>query len=110
MALVAMAAASADGHSAAAPKLRLVKRDPLLVRGVRFKSGERVRVTAKSIITSKSVARVVRATDRGSFSARLARWNRCATIEVIAVGARGDRARLMVQPPTSSIDIPCGGI
>jgi hypothetical protein len=91
--------------------LRLVKRDPLQIRGLRFAAGERVRVTAKSVTTTKSTARVVITTGRGSFSARLGRWSRCSTILVSAVGARGDRARMMVQPPSpSKINVPCWGI
>jgi len=111
LALVAVAATSAEGRGAAAPKLQLVKRDPLQVRGLRFAAGERVRVTAKSLTTMRSTARVVRTTGRGSFSARLGRWGRCATILVTATGARGDRARMMVQPPTpTKIAVPCPGI
>ena len=111
LAVVAAAVGSAEGRSVAAPKLQLVKRDPLQVRGLRFAAGERVRVTAKSVTTTKSTARVVRTTGHGSFSARLGRWDRCATIVVSAVGARGDRARMLVQPPSpSKIGVPCWGI
>jgi hypothetical protein len=111
VALVAVAVASAEGGSAAAPRLQLVKRSPLQVRGVRFAAGERVRVTAKSITTTRSKARVVQTTSRGSFSAQLGRWGRCATILVTAVGARGDRARMMVRPPSpSKTDVVCPGI
>ena len=109
--LVAAAAAAgvAEGRNAAAPKLLLVKRSPLQVRGLRFAAGESVRVTAKSLTTTKSTARVVRTTGAGSFSARLGRWGRCATILVSASGARGDRARMMVRPPVPSrIGVPCG--
>jgi hypothetical protein len=86
-----------------------VKRDPLQVKGLRFAAGERVRVTATNVTTSKARVRVVRTTGRGSFSAGLGRWGRCATILVNAAGARGDRATLMVQPP-SAIAVPCWGI
>jgi hypothetical protein len=109
MVLVGVGAASAEGHSAAAPKLRLVDRDPLQVRGSRFAAGERVRVTATNVTTSKATARVVRTTGRGTFSVRLGRWGRCAAIIVKAVGAGGDRATLMVRPPPP-VAIPCWGI
>jgi len=109
MALVACVVASADGRTAAPPKLHLVKRSPLQVQGLRFAAGERVRVTATNVTTSRSAVRVVRTTGHGSFSARLGRWDRCAAIVVNAVGARGDRATLLVQPPPP-IDVPCWGI
>jgi hypothetical protein len=109
IALVGVAATIAEGGSAATPKLRLIKRDPLQIKGLRFAPGERVRVTATNVTTSNTRARVVRATGRGSFSARLGRWGRCATIIVNAVGARRDRATLIVQPP-SPIAVPCWGI
>jgi hypothetical protein len=108
-ALVAGAAASAEGRTAAGPSLKLVKRDPLQVQGLRFKVGERVRVTAASATTSKAITRVVRTIGRGTFSAKLGTWDRCVAVVVKAVGARGDRARLIIQPPPP-IDAPCWGL
>ena len=108
-ALVAGVASSAEGRTAAGPSLKLMKRDPLQVQGLRFKVGERVRVTATSATTSKSITRVVRTSAHGTFSARLGHWNHCAAVVVKASGARGDRARLMIQPPPP-IDVPCWGL
>jgi hypothetical protein len=108
-ALVAGAAASAEGRIAAGPSLKLMKRDPLQVQGLRFKVGERVRVTATSAAIPKSITRVVRTSARGTFSATLGHWNRCAAVVVKASGAQGDRARLIIQPPPP-IDAPCWGL
>jgi len=108
-ALLAAGAASADGRMAAKPSLKLVKRTPLQVQGLGFKVRERVRVTASSETTSSRVRAVVRTTDRGTFSVRLGRWNRCKAVTVKAVGAKGDRATLVVRPPPP-IDVPCWGI
>ena len=107
--LVAGAAASAEGRTAAGPALKLMKRDPLQVRGLRFKVGERVRVTATSATTPKAITRVVRTGAHGTFSARLGHWNRCGAVVVKASGASGDRARLVIQPPPP-IDGPCWGL
>jgi hypothetical protein len=51
----------------------------------------------------------VRTTARGTCTARLGRWNRCKAVTVKAVGAKGDRATLVVRPPPP-IDVPCWGI
>ena len=109
IALVAAAAASADGRTSAAPALKLVKRDPLQVQGLRFQAKERVRVTATSVISAKTTRQLVRTTTRGTFSAKLGTWDRCAAVVVRAVGARGDRAKLVIQAPPP-IDIPCWGL
>jgi hypothetical protein len=109
IALLGAAAASADGRTTAAPALKLVKRDPLQVQGLRFQARERVRVTATSATTSKSTRQLVRTTGRGTFSAKLGTWDRCAAVVVRAVGARGDRARLVIQAPPP-IDAPCWGL
>jgi hypothetical protein len=108
-ALAAGVASSAEGRTAAGPSLKLIKRDPLQVQGLRFKVRERVRVTATSATTSKSTTRVVRTSARGTFTAKLGTWDRCAAVVVKAVGARGDRARLILQPPPP-IDAPCWGL
>jgi hypothetical protein len=89
--------------------LKLVKRDPLQVQGLRFKVAQRVRVTATSATISKSVTTVVRTSPRGTFSAGFGRWNHCVAVVVKAVGARGDRAKLVIQPPPP-IDVPCRGL
>ena len=108
-ALIAGLAASGYGRSTAAPALKLVKRDPLQVQGLRFQPRERVRVTATNVTTSKVTRQVVRTTARGAFTAKLGRWDRCASLVVRAVGARGDRAKLVLQPPPP-IDVACWGL
>lgn len=108
-ALVTGVAASAYGDATAAPALKLVKRDPLQVQGLRFHARERVRVTATSATTSKVTRQVVRTTARGTFTAKLGTWDRCAAVVVRAVGARGDRAKLVLRPPPP-IDVPCWGL
>ena len=108
-ALLAAGAASADGWTAAKPSLKLVKRAPLQVQGLGFNVRERVRVTASSETTGSTVRAVVRTTPRGTFIARLGRWNRCTAVTVKAVGAKGDRATLVVRPPPP-INVPCWGI
>jgi hypothetical protein len=52
---------------------------------------------------------VVRSTARGTFTARLGTWNVCAAVIVRAVGARGDRAKLLVRPPPP-VEVPCWGL
>jgi hypothetical protein len=108
-ALVTGAAPSAEGRIAAGPSLKLMTRDPLQVQGLRFKVAQRVRVTATSASTEKSITRVVRTSARGTFTARLGHWNRCTAVIIKASGARGDRARLVIQPPPP-IDGPCWGL
>jgi len=108
-ALLAAGAASADGRTTAKPSLKLVKRTPLQVQGLGFNVRERVRVTASSELANSTVRAVVRTTARGTFSARPGRWNRCEAITVKAVGAKGDRATLVVRAPPP-IDVPCWGI
>jgi hypothetical protein len=108
-ALLAAGAASAEGRTAAPPSLKLVKRAPLQVQGLGFNVRERVRVTASSEPAGSTVRAVVRTTARGTFTARLGRWNRCEAVTVKAVGAKGDRATLVVRPPPP-IDVPCWGI
>ena len=108
-ALVASVATSADGGRTASPALKLMKRDPLQVQGLRFQASERVRVTATSATTSKVTRQVVRSTLRGTFTAKLGTWDRCAAVVVRAVGARGDRAKLVLRPPPP-IDVPCWGL
>jgi hypothetical protein len=108
-ALLATGAASANGRTAATPSLKLVKRAPLQVQGLGFNVRERVRVTASSEPAGSTVRAVVRTTAGGTFTARLGRWHRCEAVTVKAVGAKGDRATLVVRPPPP-IDVPCWGI
>jgi len=78
------------------PALRLVSDQPLTVRGAHFKPREKVRVTARVDMTSRS--RVVRSTATGtfkvSFDAPMAFDPCLETLRVTAVGARGSDAML----------------
>ena len=103
-ALAFPAATSASGS--ATPSLSLLQRSPLQVRGLHFKARERVVVTAGTQREHTSVS--VRTTRRGRFVARFTNFatNTCMPIAIKAVGARGDRATLVVQPPPPT-EIPC---
>jgi hypothetical protein len=105
-ALTGGAAAAAPARSASKPMLQLVQRSPLQVRGVRFMIRERVRVTASN--GTRTVVRVARTTRRGTFNVDFGTIanNHCLTISITAVGARGDRARLVVGPKPGIIG-PC---
>jgi hypothetical protein len=72
-----------------------VRAAPLTVRGTGFAGGERVRVTIRA--TTRTVARSVRAGTGGAFTVRFpgVRIGRCGDAAITAVGARGDRARLV---------------
>jgi hypothetical protein len=91
-------AAAAAGRSTSRPALKLVQRSPLQVHGVRFKLRERVRLTAST--DTDRVTRAVRTTRRGTFTTDFGSIDVCKTVTVKAVGARGDRATLVVEPPT----------
>lgn len=78
------------------PALRLITTQPLTVRGVHFKSHERVRVT-QHVDTSKRT-KLVRATVTGTFKVTFAvptAIDPCLeSVRVTAVGARGSEAAL----------------
>ena len=76
------------------------------MRGVHFMIRERVRVTASN--DKGGVARVARTTRRGTFLVDFGTIadNPCLTISITAVGARGDRATLVVGP-TPPVVGPC---
>jgi hypothetical protein len=105
---VGVGPATAHSTSAAKPVLQLVQRSPLKIQGSHFKALERVRLTAvwrggQAVATTRStrLGRVV-ATFANS-SAPL-----CRRLSVTAVGARGDRATLVVNPPPT-LPVPCPG-
>jgi hypothetical protein len=89
---VTAAAAFAGGDG---PRLSIVGAAPLTVRGTGFASSERVRLTLRT--TTRTVVRSVRTGTRGTFTARFpgVRITRCGGAALSAVGARGDRARLV---------------
>jgi hypothetical protein len=102
--VAAAAAASAAGSVAArdAPpgshaRLVLTRADPLRVHGRQFRSGERVRLTARAR-SGRSVARV-RASTRGAFAARFAdvTYDPCSSaLLVVARGSGGSVSTLKV--------------
>lgn len=80
------------------PALRLVDRQPLVLRGTGFKPSERVSVTVSA--DGDSATRRLRASVRGVFSASFARMalHPCDGLFASAVGASGSRAKLKAQP------------
>jgi hypothetical protein len=97
-ATVAALGFASSGESSARPALRVIDQSPFTVQGRHFRSRERVKVTlykeAKSVRTRR-----VTASRTGVFSAALAEAiDRCDTIFVRAVGARGTNAQLKLLP------------
>jgi hypothetical protein len=98
--------AAAHASVATKPVLQLVQRAPLKVRGLHFKLRERVRLTAST--TSGQAVATTRSNRFGRFVALFAGYSpsTCLRLVVTAVGARGDRAKLVVNPPPG-IEVPC---
>jgi hypothetical protein len=92
----ALALAAPAVAAAPTPALRLVANQPLTVRGVHFKSHERVRVTQHVDTATRS--KLVRATAKGTFKVTFAvplAMDPCLeSIRVTAVGGRGSVAAL----------------
>src|SRR4051812_803299 len=86
--ILAVAAVSSAG-AVSTPSLRVMTKNPLVVRGTNFHSHELVTVT------SGSARAIVRTTVAGVFRANLgaAIADRCS-YRIVASGARGDRAVL----------------
>jgi hypothetical protein len=81
------------GHSKRTPALRLIKGKPLVVQGVRFQVGERVRLTARS--GEQTRRGTERAGARGAFVETFAMaLDRCSGLLVTAIGNEGSRATL----------------
>lgn len=78
------------------PALKLLDTSPVVVRGLHFQSGERIRLTAS--IEGVKNARVVRASAAGAFTVGFgkgSRVDRCGgAFVVVAIGARGSKALL----------------
>ena len=91
-----VAAGGAHATAAAPPALRLVGQQPLVVRGERFEPGERVVVTALTLVGPRRS--VVRASPVGRFGVtfRLANQPCGKAFAVRAVGGLGSRATLSV--------------
>ena len=96
VAVLALAAAVSSAHATTGPALRVDGIQPLVVRGVAFRPGERVSLTAMTVLGARQV--VVRATRAGSFAAtfRLPTQSCGTPFGFRAVGALGSRATLRV--------------
>ena len=96
--LLASALPAGGGAAAEKPALRLAKRAPLTIVGLRFQAGERVTI----IVNGTSGERALRtATPEGSFTARFEKLalGRCDGLFVRASGSRGSRAVLKRPAP-----------
>ena len=92
--LLALPAAAAQPRRAT---LKLADLAPLVVNGTGFGRGERVVLTASATNAQRTLGVVARR--NGSFTARFGlRLGRCASLTVRAVGVRGSRAVLQVEP------------
>lgn len=95
--LVLMLALPAGAAPPRRATLKLVGLAPLVVEGRAFGKGERVALTATAPGTQRLLAIVARR--NGSFTARFElRLGRCTPLMVRAVGVRGSRAILQVEP------------
>ena len=100
LALPASAAAVGAGEeSKRVPALRLLDRQPLVVRGKSFLPRELVRVTVTSD-GQRSVKRI-RAGAAGGFTAVFVTVvvDRCSGVLAVAAGSRGSQARLKLPQP-----------
>jgi hypothetical protein len=96
LALCGTLAAGAAAARDSGPRLAIVRAAPLTVHGTGFAATERVRLTVRT--TTRTVARSVRAGTGGEFTVRFVGVRiagRCGEAAITAVGARGDRARLV---------------
>jgi hypothetical protein len=92
-AIIAIAVAPAT-QAASTAKLRLVSKQPLVVRGEGFWPAERVVVTALTLSGPKRVVVLATATGRFGATFRLASQPCGKAFAVGAVGGRGSRATL----------------
>ena len=94
VAVLALAAAVPSVPAANGPALRVEGTQPLVVRGIAFRPGERVSLTALTLLGARQT--VVRATHTGRFAAtfRLPTQSCGRPFALRAVGALGSRATL----------------
>ena len=99
--VTAALAVASTSAAAASPSLRVVDREPLVARGVGFRPGEAVVLTAA--IPRWRQVRHVRASRVGRLLVRFAvPAGRCGDlVKITAVGSRGSRAR------TATVLRPC---
>ncbi len=97
LSIAAMVTAAVSAKPPTAPTLRLVTSQPLTVRGDGFRGGERVTVTAITVLGLPK-RRVVRSTSRGRFGVafRFPAQPCGRGFAVRAIGRLGSRAALMV--------------
>jgi hypothetical protein len=93
VAVLGSPAGGSEGVSGTKPSLKLVRPAPLTVQGLRFKAGERVRLTVRH---ARNGRRTVTAGPRGGFVVRFAGvvYDRCDGLLVTAIGSEGSRAVL----------------
>jgi hypothetical protein len=91
------AAASASAEWNGRAVIRLVDRDPITIRGQRFESRERVRVTLSA---PERARKTVRASANGSFRVIVLNdsADRCNQVRAVATGSEGSRAILKILP------------
>lgn len=100
IALAVLAPSAAATRTDSKPRLLVVDRTPLVVRGLRFRAAERVQVRVVVRGGARAAKTVVAGRD-GVFNARFAslRVGRCAFVTVQATGTRGSRATFTQHPP-----------
>lgn len=96
VAAAATLAGVAPADTGARPRLQVVDRSPLVVRGTGFTSRERVVVTVT--VDGERARRPVIATHRGTFTVRFddIRLDACTGATLVAAGARSDVVRLKI--------------
>lgn len=102
IALVLPASAAGVGlgsESKRVPALRLLDRQPLILRGRSFLPRELVQVTVTT--DGQRTVKRIRATTTGAFTANFVavELDRCSGALVVAAGFRGSQARLKVPQP-----------
>jgi hypothetical protein len=103
-----LAGSVASGATTERPALRFIRIDPLIVRGLGFRSSERVAVTAR-VPHATRTTHVVANVD-GAFRVRLGRvpaYDPCAsTLSVQARGSLGSRAFIRTLPRLCAVRQP----
>ena len=88
-----------EGEAKRVPALRLLERQPLVLRGKSFLPRELVRVTVTA--DGQRSVRRIRASTTGVFTASFISvvLDRCGGVLAVAAGARGSQARLKLPQP-----------
>jgi hypothetical protein len=97
LALAAVALAASAQAASKRPTLQFIDLDPVTVRGLNFKSGERVKV----LVSTGRVKRLAtKANANGTFSLSLGiKVDGCTAVVVQAFGNRGSRAMIDITAP-----------